>query len=209
MAPIAFLDGDPGQIIGGDTGGGVSTPPIPGAQNPAPTGGGQPGTTTGTTDIQTGVPANPFGTENGGVGGTTWVLFFPVKDISSGLSYIGYFDVNNSNDSKDDSSYSYRAEDIALLRQPTVRRVGLVYRDLGAAAITITLSGTNDQAQVVSQSVTAQIGNTIPTNDLMIKLVDIQLTAFHPQLTISRAAGAGPVCITSATIIGEVEEQQL
>jgi len=122
---------------------------------------------------------------------------------------IGAFVTSNFNDPIQGSSYAYRIEDVDINRYPTVRRVILTYRDLGKATITVTLTGTNDNAQIVSNSVTIFIGNTVPTNTLITRLVDLTLSAFRPQLSISRAANGGPVSITRATILGESEEVTL
>lgn len=175
---------------------------IPADSSP-PDGGGNPGTPTGGSPISvTGLPA----TENGGVIGSTYLLFVPVQDIRTGLCYIGTYDVTSFDDTGDGSSYSYRSEDIVKHKVPTVNKVILVYRDLGPAKLTVSLKVTNDNAQVKTASVDIQIGNAIPTNELITKLVYLQLTGYRPQLTLSRKAGNGPVCITSATMSGEVEE---
>lgn len=168
-----------------------------------PDGGGNPGTPTGGSSIASaGLPA----TENGGVIGSTYLLFVPVQDIRTGLCYIGTYDVTSFDDSGDGGSYSYRAEDIVKHKTPTVNKVILIYRDLGSAKLTVTLAVTNDNAQVKTASVDVQIGNAIPTGALITKLVYLQLTGYRPQLTLSRKAGDGPVCITSATMSGEIED---
>lgn len=164
-------------------------------------GGGVPGTPTGSSQ---GV-ALPFG-ENGGVLGTTWFLFVPTQDSYSRRCYIATYDIGSFDDDVDASRYSYRAEDILKNRVPTVNRVILNYRDLGPAKLTVTITGTNDNGEVVSNSVETKLGNTIPTGAILTKFVDIQLTAFRPQLSLLRKAGGGPVCITGATMRGEVED---
>lgn len=166
-----------------------------------PAGGGTPGTETGSSLG----PAIPAG-ENGGVFGSTFYLLTPVEDIASGRCYLGYYDPASFNDTMDGSSYTYRSEDIIKDCVATVNRVVLTYRDLGAAKITVSISGTNDNSQVVSASVQVQLGNQVATGALLTRFVDIQLTCFRPQLSLSRAAGAGPVCITGATMRGTVSE---
>jgi hypothetical protein len=167
-----------------------------------PDGGGVPGTGTGTSAIVTGLPIG----ENGGVFATTWLLFMPVQDIASGRSYIGFFDADVFDDAKDPSSYSYRQEDVSLNKVPTVHHVRLIYRDLGLATLTVSVKVVNDDGQVKVVSVNTQIGNKIPTGDLLTRIVDIGATGYRPQLKIDRKAGGGPVCITSATMEGEVED---
>ena len=168
-------------------------------------GGGQTGTGTGSTSVPSGLPAN----ENGGLFAPTYYLMIPMQNSATGTCSLYTYDPTSFDDTTDGGYYKYRVEDVSLLRVPTVRRVGIIYRDLGLAKFTVTLTGTNDQRQVVSNSVVVQIGNSIATNALLTILVDITLTAFRPQLSFSRNAGDGPLSIVSATLIGEVEEVSL
>jgi len=181
---VPDLDGGSGNPGGGGSGGG-----------------GVPGTGTGSSSIVTGLPIG----ENGGVFGTTWFTMVPMQDTRSLLCFLGFYDVTNFNDGIDGSSYSYRQEDVSADAVPTVHRVWITYRDLGLAKFTLTLSGTNDNAQVVSQSVTVQIGNALPTNALITTAVGLELTAFRPQLTISRNPGDGPISIVRVRLEGETE----
>jgi len=186
-----FVDGGSGQ--GGFGGGG-------GQHN----GGGNPGSGTGSS----GAGSFPS-SENGGVYGSTYYLMVPVQNTTTKQCYLGYFDVTSFDDKLDGSSYRYRSEDVNPLRVPTVRRVGLIYRDLGLVSITVTINATNDNGQAISNSTAVQLGNTIPTNAILTKLVDVTLVGFRPQLQIDRAAGAGPLSIVSATMIGTVEDTAL
>ena len=170
-------------------------------------GSGVGGTPTGTPPGITAI-GGPIG-ENGGVFATSWFLFFPMTDLMTGRTFFGILDVESFDDIFDGSSYSYRVEDIGIERVPTVRRVLLVYRDLGLATVTVKLEGTNDNREVVSKSVQKQIGNSIPTRKLLSALVDVQLTCFRPQLTVSRVARGGPFSIISASMVGEAEEVTL
>lgn len=167
-------------------------------------GGGTPGTATGSSQVGAGLPLG----ENGGLFGSNYFLFVPVQDISTKNCYFGFFDINSFDDTRDASTYSWRIEDVSVDRVPTINRVIFTYRDLGLAAITVTLSGVNDNNQVVSTSVQQQLGNVIPTKALLTVFVDIELSAFRPQLSVTRAAGAGPVAIIGVTLRGEVEENQ-
>lgn len=185
--PAPDLDGGSGG--GGDTGDGT------------PDGGGQPGTPTGSSQSA----ALPFA-ENGGVFGTTYFLFIPVQDIVTGRCYIGTYDINSFDDEVDGSSYSYRAEDVIKNCVVTVNRIWLTIRDLGCAKLTLNVSGTSYDAKPVSATVTQKVGNKIPTGTLLTYRVDLQATCYRPQLTISRAAAGGPVCITEVTMAGEVDE---
>jgi hypothetical protein len=165
-------------------------------------GGGSPGTPSGG---RSGIPPG----ENGGVGANSYILLVPVQNSSSGLAYFGFYDLSNLNDVDDGSYYTYRVEEVDINRVPTVRRIAINYVDLGPLKLTLSLSATNDLQQVVTASTTVQLGNTVPTYSLMTKLVDLQLTGFQPQLTISKAANAGPMIIVAVTIYGESEDVTL
>jgi hypothetical protein len=152
--------------------------------------------------------AVPFG-ENGGFAGTTFFLFVPTSASDTGASFISIFDPSNFNDTVDGSSYSWRSEDIVPGRVPTVRRIILIYTDLGSATITATITGTNDNGNIVTASAQFNIGTSAASGAILTKFIDLTLTAFRPQLSISRAAGGGPVSIVEAVLIGEVEEAVL
>jgi hypothetical protein len=147
--------------------------------------------------------------ENGGFLATQFFLMVPTQGATGSLAYIGTFSADNYNDTVDGSSYSYRMEDIVVGRVPTVRRIFVVYRDLGLVTVTFTVSATNDNAQVVSQSATLTLGNVLPTNTLMSAFFDLVLTGYRPQVSWSRGAGAGPLSIVSVTMTGEYEEVTL
>lgn len=170
-------------------------------------GGGQIGTGTGTSNAAStsGVPLG----ENGGVLASTYYLLIPVQDVNSGNAYLAMYDLNNLNDADDGSYYTYRMEEVMPLRVPTVRRIGVEYRDVGVANVTFTLTGTNDKGVGISQSKTVRIGTSAATGLIVTLFVDMTFTGFRPQLTVSRAAAGGPLSIVSVTLIGEVEEVTL
>lgn len=172
--------------------------------------GGRPPSGGGTTGSKGFNPSSaiPF-SENGGFAATNFFLMVPTQQMVGGAVGIAIYDTTSYDDPNDASSYSYRIEDVIPGRMPTVRRVILNYRDLGPALLTVAIDGTDDNQQPVVQSVKVQLGNTVPTLEPMIKLVDITVTCFQPQLTLSRAAGGGPIDIISATLVGEVEEVSL
>lgn len=150
----------------------------------------------------------PF-SENGGFAATNSFLFIPTQSSDQGSIYVGIFDITDFDDDQDGSTYFYRAEDIAPGRVPTVRRVLLLYRDLGIATLTVILRGTNDDGSLITVTKTEKIGTTNATGLILQRFVDITLTASRPQLGYSRAPNGGPVSIISATIFGEVEEASL
>jgi hypothetical protein len=164
-----------------------------------PSGGGVPGTGTGSSS------GGSFPTgENGGVFANNYFLFIPVQDVNTKQCYIGFYDINNFDDTKDSSSYTYRKENVVTNATPTVNRVDLTYKDMGLAKITVTINAVNDNQQIISSSITVQIGNAIPTGELFTIFVPITLTGMRPQLSWTRVTG--PVCITRAVMRGEVEE---
>src|SRR5262249_5326063 len=127
-----------------------------------PDGGGSPGTGTGSS-TGSAFPAS----ENGGVFASNYFLFMPVQDINTKQSFIGFYDFSSFDDPYADSSYSYRIEEIVPNSTPTVNRVDLTYVDLGLATIQVTISGVNDNGQVISSTISQQIGNKIATGALL------------------------------------------
>lgn len=185
--PAPDVDGGSGS---GDTGGGFA-------------GGGQPGTPTGSSgDV---AAAIPFG-ENGGVVAITYLLFVPVQDVTTGRCYIGTYDINSFDDPKDDFSYSYRKEDIVKGVVVTVSRIWLTIRDIGKAKLTVTLAGTDYNQKKVTKSVTLAIGTASASSELLTYPVDISLSCYRPQITLSRKAGDGPVAVTEVTMVGEAPD---
>ncbi len=114
------------------------------------------------------------------------------------------------NDPVASSFYSFKVEDVAQGRTPTISRVIVTYRDLGLVIAVFMLTGTQDN-QVVGgltgsgSMQTVQMGNQSATGKLMTKFVDISLTAQNIQLTVVRAAGAGPLSIAKVLMCGRVE----
>lgn len=178
--------------------------------NPDGGGGGGGGGQRGGSGSKGGVPAVavPF-LENGGFSATSYFLFVPTELVAGGNSFIGAFSASNYNDINASSSYSYRMEDVMSGRVPTVRRVIVVYRNLGVATLTVTISGTDDNGAPQSVSATNTIGNVLADNTLATSFFDVQLSVFRPQITLFRPANGGPVSIISTRMIGEVEEVSL
>lgn len=127
----------------------------------------------------------------------------------AGAKTLRIFDTTNFDDPLVSSAYSFRMEDVVLQRVPTIRRVVLAYHDIGKATIGVTIKGTNDDGDPVSASTTVTIGSAEATGNLLTKFVDLELTAFRPQTSINRTAGAGPLSIATVTLCGEVEEVTL
>lgn len=155
------------------------------------------------------VLTQPPPASNGGVAATDFQALFPVYDQRRSIGYVAYFDPTNFNDAAADSALSFRVEDIAVERVPTVRRVVITYRDMGVATLTATVTAVNDQLAVVTDSKTNQIGTTGATMKLMTAFFDLQVTGFRPQLSLSRPANGGPVSISTVTMVGMVEQVTL
>jgi hypothetical protein len=146
----------------------------------------------------------------GGVFAQSKAALFPVLNATDNRSEFMAFDPTQGfDDDENDSSYTFRVEDIGPYRTPTVRRVILSYTDLGEVEIGLTLTGTNDLQEVVSKSATITLGNNPATNKILTQKVDLMLTAMNQQLSIERAAGAGPLSLTKVWMIGEVEEVKI
>lgn len=140
---------------------------------------------------------------NGGTATKLALALYPIG-LSPGAALF-IFDPTNFNDAISGSFYDWKVEDVIAGRTPTINRVILSYRDLGVASLFVNLSGTNDQGQAVNSSQTIQIGNTVPLGIILTTLVGISLTAQNLQLSIVRAANAGPVSITKVRMEGKVE----
>jgi hypothetical protein len=175
-------------------------PPYPGG---TPGGGQTPGTGSGAPNTY--VPQS-----NGGVFAASKASLFPVFNATDNRCEFMAFDPTQGyNDTVNPSSYNFRVEEVAPYRTPTVRRVILSYIDLGVVAITLTLTGCNDQQAVVSKSAQITIGNNPATGAILTQKVDLQLTAMNQQLNVERAAGAGPLSLAKVWLIGESEEVKL
>lgn len=138
------------------------------------------------------------------------MLLIPAFDQNApthGVGFMFTFDPTNFNDENNGSFYNWKVEDVACGRTPTVNDVWISYRDLGQATIAVMLSGTDDAQQVITSMVAGlAIGNASPTNRIMTIRSGIPaLTAQNLQLTVTRAAGAGPVSITKVRMEGRVE----
>jgi IPT/TIG domain-containing protein len=141
---------------------------------------------------------------NGGFGGSLNLFLIPAED-ANGAAVIWTLDPTNFNDAFSNSFYRWKVEDVIAGRIPTISRVIISYRDLGLATINVTLNGTNDQGQAVSNTVPVIIGNIVPLGIILTTLVGISLSAQNLQLSISRDANAGPVSITKVRMEGRVE----
>jgi hypothetical protein len=147
---------------------------------------------------------------NGGVNTTSRLTLFPMFDIrNKAVGFYAFDPSGGFNDPNSGGFYSFKVEEIIPGRVPTVRKIIAVYRDLGLASASFSLSGTNDQQQVVGPLITPVLfGNLVPTGKLMTKLIDIQITAMNLQLTIGRLPNGGPLSFAKIILCGNVEVAQ-
>ncbi len=186
----------------------VPTPPTnpPGRYPPYP--GGGPSTGGGGTSGGNVIPPGLFLTNsNGGVFGLNQVALYPCTNISSGLTEYRTFDPTQPpNDPNLPSSYTWRIEQGNQYTNPTVRKLFWTFFDLGRVSVTWTLTGVTELQTVASQSVAIGVGNLVPTKAVMTVEVDLNLTAMNLQLSVLRAAGAGPLSILKVTLVGNVDD---
>jgi hypothetical protein len=146
-----------------------------------------------------------YGTLNAD-GTTGQARFYNAVNTVVGSSVAAGGDLNTG------SSLSFRVEDVLLGRVPTIRRVVFSYINTGVTTLTFTLTGTNDLGAVVTSSVNKTFGTAGLSNlgtGPFTAFVDINLTAFQPQLSITRASGANGFLITNVLIVGTIEDQTL
>jgi hypothetical protein len=148
----------------------------------------------------------------GGVSASTKIYLFPMQNVQTGaIGYYAFDPTRGFNDPVNPSTYKFKVEQIVPGRIPSITRMVITYRDLGPVTVTFALSGTTDQGTIVgngnpvSSSITINIGNQTPTGVLMTTVQGIALSAQNLQLSITRAANAGPLSIASIVLCGTVE----
>lgn len=176
----------PPQPGGGSGGGGGGT----GGGSGAPTGGG------------VYLPES-----NGQVLANNYVPFYPCLNLATGRTEYRTFDVTVPfNDPALGSNYSFKVEEIAVYRNPSVRSVLVTYLDKGPLTLSFTVTFSNDDQTVGKQTVVKQFGNTIPTFRLMAQRVDFMATGQLLQLSFVRAPNAGVMQIAKVVMAVEGEE---
>jgi hypothetical protein len=148
---------------------------------------------------------------NGGTNAPLNLLLIPVSVIGVPFVTRGSmqtFDPTNFNDPSEPSSYFYKVEEVAAGRTPTCSRQIIMYRDLGVATITATLTGYNQNVSdttPTTNSETFTIGTVAATQKLCTIVRGLSLTAQNLQYSIARGANAGPVSIVKVRLEGRVE----
>ena len=149
---------------------------------------------------------------NGGVATTSRLTLFPMFDATTGRVAFYAFDPSAGfNDPVSGGFYSFKVEEVIPGRVPTIRKIIVQYRDLGAATATFTLSGTlfvspNGQT-LVTKSTQVSLGTAAATGKIMTALVDLVLTGMNLQLVITRAANSGPLSFSKIILCGSIERQ--
>lgn len=118
-------------------------------------------------------------------------------------------DPTNFDDPASGSFYGWKVEDVIAGRTPTVSHIIVSYRNLGVATFTLTLTGTNDNGDTVTNSTPVTVGTVAATGRIASKVIGLALTAQNIQASISRVATSGPLSITKMRLEGRVENTVL
>jgi hypothetical protein len=179
------------------------TPPYPGG---GPTLPNSPGTGGGSSGSGGGVYVP---VSYGGVFATAQASLFPCLNTNTGFMEFRTWDTTvPPNDPLLASSYTWKMEDLAAYRTPTLRRLVVTFRDLGQVATVWTATSENQQTQQTQQT-SVGWGNAVPTMRIMSTPVDLSITGQLIQVSVTRAAGAGPLAIVKLTLAFQVEEVSL
>lgn len=139
-------------------------------------------------------------------GGTQQPLnLFLVLGMNFGTPAIWTFDPTNFDDPGIGGFYFWKMEDVIAGRTPTVGRVIISYRNLGVATFTLTLTGTDDSGNTVSNSAPVTVGTAAANNRICSKVIGLTLTGQNLQPSVSRNPGSGPLSITKLRLEGRVE----
>ena len=153
---------------------------------------------------------------NGGISQLASIAMMPMQDAATGVCGLYAFDpLFGFNDPVNASIYTWKIEEIQHGRTPTIETILVTYRNLGLVTVTFTINGSDDSDNDVTAFLTVQLGSSTPTNRLRTRLFTPQnaqstlpFTGKNPQLTMFRAANAGPLSITKITLCGRVEKAE-
>ena len=99
---------------------------------------------------------------------------------------------------------------VSPYRNFTVRRFIWTFTDLGQVYVIWTLSGVNENQQVVQTTNAIGVGNAVPTYRIFSIALDFgPLSMMNQQLSVYRAANAGPLSVVQMYGSLEVEENTL
>jgi len=180
-----------------DSGGGGDGPPDPPPHPPktkTPTG-GSPGLLTST----------------GGLYGFNYVLVLPILNTKHNIGQFFTLDIEDFN-CEEDVEYIFKQEEMQHLRQISVHRILVTYRDLGKVKVifSVTTYSTESDKYTTKESKIVTLGSAKADKKLHGKKIDIAITGERPQLRLFRKAKDGPLAITKISMVGTApEEQQL
>jgi len=144
---------------------------------------------------------------NGGVFAANQVAIYPCTNTSTGATEYRTFDVSQPpNDPIFPSSYAWKVEQFEDYRNPTVTAIIWTFTDLGRVSVTWTLTYVNEDQEVEAKSTSLSVGNLVPTGKIMTVRADILATGMNFQLSVSKAAGAGPLSIVKVKLWAAIEE---
>jgi hypothetical protein len=144
---------------------------------------------------------------NGGISQGSRISAYPMVTVVTGIGGLYTFDPTlGLNDMNNPVNYFFKVEEISPGTTPTISKVIVVYRDLGLVTVTFTLTGTNDDQKIVSNSVKVTLGNANATGRIMTRNdIGLTLTGQNLQLSINRAPGAGNLALIKLVLVGTVE----
>jgi hypothetical protein len=140
---------------------------------------------------------------NGGTLSPLNLFLIPAQDFLDSVMWT--LDPTNFDDPGLGGFYFWKTEDVIAGRIPKVSRVIISYRDIGVATFTITITGTNEEGKVVSNTTSTTVGTTSQSGKIATKIVGLLLRAQNLQVSISRNPGSGPLSITKVRLEGAVE----
>lgn len=147
---------------------------------------------------------------NGGINQTSRISAYPMVVIGNSNAGLYAYDPNlGFNDPNNSSSYFYKVEEVMPGKTPTVNSLILVYRDLGLAVVSFTLTASTDDQKIASATTgPLVIGNSVPTGRIMTRNnIGLTLTGQNIQLSWTRQPGGGSVSIIKVIMTGTVENK--
>src|SRR5258706_6609541 len=184
-------------------------------------GGYNPPTKGGGTKSSTNLSNPGLITSSGGLFGTAGLLLTPYTNNVTGRSYIVVHDPTNF-DCEEDAEYDFKQEIPQVQSNPyqegrdvTCHLVILKYRELSVASfsvnVTVYRKQTDDYFTVQIPVKIKKIKDTktriFPDNRIHTRNLSFDvITGERPQVTLTRDANSGPMCVTSLTLCGNADE---
>lgn len=135
---------------------------------------------------------------------------YPCLNLSTGQLEYRTFDVTVPfNDPALGSEYFFKIEEVLPYRNPSVRSVIVTYFDMGVLTLAFTITSSDDNQTVKTQTVTKKLGNAIPTKRLLAQRIDFLTTGQLIQLSMKRAPNGGVMQIAKVVMGLDVEKSTL